>query len=36
MVKVNKQTNSDMEHLIYNLHGERLTILNAENIKICG
>jgi len=36
MVKVNKQTNSDTENLIYNLHGERLTILNTENIKICG
>jgi len=33
MVKVNKQKNSDRENLIY---GERLAILNTENIKICG
>jgi len=36
MVKVNKQKNSDTENLIYNLRGERLTISNTENIKICG
>jgi len=36
MVKVNKQKNSDKENLIYNQHGERLAILNTENIKICG
>jgi len=35
MVKVNKQKNSDTENLIYNQYGERLAILNAENIKIC-
>ena len=36
MVKLNKQKNSDTENLIYNQHGERLAILNTENIKICG
>ena len=36
MVKVNKQKNSDTENLIYNQYGERLAILNAENVKICG
>jgi len=36
MVKVNKQKNSDTENLIYNQRGERLAILNTENIKICG
>ena len=36
MVKVNKQKNSDTENLICNQHGERLAILNTENIKICG
>jgi len=36
MVKVNKQKNIDMENLIYNQHGERLAIINTENIKICG
>jgi len=35
MVKVNKQKDSDTEYLIYNQHGERLAILNTENIKIC-
>jgi len=25
-----------MENLIYNQHGEKLAILNTENIKICG
>jgi len=35
-VKVNKQKNSDTENLIYNQYGERLAILNTENIKICG
>jgi len=29
MVKVNKQKNSDTENLIYNLHEERLAILNT-------
>jgi len=36
MVKVNKQKNSDTENLIYNQYGERLAILNAENINFCG
>ena len=36
MVKVNKQKNSNIEKLMYNQHGERLVILNTENIKICG
>jgi len=36
MVKINKQKNSDMEGLIYSQYGERLAILNTENIKICG
>jgi len=36
MVKVNKQKDSDTENLIYNQHGERLAILNTENIRICG
>jgi len=27
---------SDTEYIIYNQHGERLAILNTENIKICG
>jgi len=36
MVKVNKQKNSDMENLIDNQYGERLAVLNTENIKICG
>jgi len=36
MAKVNKQKDSDTEDLIYNQHGERLAILNTENIKICG
>jgi len=36
MVKVNKQTNSDTENLIYNQYRERLAILNTENNKICG
>jgi len=36
MVKVNKQKDSDMKNLIYNRRGKRLTILNTENIKICG
>ena len=36
MVKVNKQKDSDTENLIYNQHGERLAILNTENINICG
>jgi len=36
MVKVNKQKDSDTENLTYNQHGERLAILNTENIKICG
>jgi len=36
MVKVNKKKDSDTENLIYNQHGERLAILNTENIKICG
>jgi len=36
MVKVNTQKNNDTESLIYNQHGERLAILNTENIKICG
>ena len=36
MVNVNKQKNSDTENLIYNQYGERLAILNTENIKICG
>jgi len=31
MVKVNKQKNSDTEN-IYNQYGERLAILNTENI----
>jgi len=35
MVKVNKQKNSDIENFIYHQHGERLAILNTENIKIC-
>jgi len=35
-VKVNKQKDSDAENLIYNQHGERLAMLNTENIKICG
>jgi len=35
-VKLNKQKDSDTENLIYNQHGERLPILNTENIKICG
>ena len=36
MTKVNKQKHSDTENLTYNQHGERLAILNTENIKICG
>jgi len=36
MVKVNKQKNSDMENLICNQYGERLAILDTENIKSCG
>jgi len=36
MVNVNKQKNNDTENLIYNQHGERLAILNTENINICG
>jgi len=36
IVKLNKQKNSDTENLIYNQHGEKLAILNTENIKICG
>jgi len=36
MVKVNKQKNSDVENIVYNQHGERLAILNTENIKIGG
>jgi len=36
MVKVNKQKSNDMENFIYNQYGERLVILNTENIKICG
>jgi len=35
MVKVNKQKNSDKVNLIYNQCGEKLAILNTENIKIC-
>jgi len=31
-----KQKDSDKENLIYNQRGERLAILNTENIKICG
>jgi len=30
-----KQKNSDTENVIYSQHGERLAILNTENIKIC-
>jgi len=33
MVKVNKQKDSDTENLICTQHGERLAILNTENIK---
>jgi len=36
MVKVNKSKNNDMENFIYNEYGERLAILNTENIKFCG
>jgi len=36
MVKVNKQKDSNTENLIYNQRGERLAILNTENINICG
>jgi len=36
MVKLNKQKSSDTENLIYNQYGERLAILNTENIQICG
>jgi len=36
MVEVNKQKNSDTEYLIYKQYGEKLAILNNENIKICG
>jgi len=36
MVKANKQKNSDTENLIYNQYGEKLAILNSENIKIYG
>jgi len=35
MVKVNKEKNSDTENLIRNQYGERLAILNTENIEIC-
>jgi len=35
MVKLNKQKNSDAENLICSQYGERLAILNTENIKIC-
>jgi len=34
MIKVNKQKNSDAENLACNQYGERLAILNTENIKI--
>jgi len=36
MVKVNKQKNSDTVNFIYNQYGERLAVLNTEDIKICG
>jgi len=34
--RIYKQKNSNTENLIYNQYGERLAILNTENIKICG
>jgi len=33
--KVHKRKNSGMENFICNQYGERLAILNTENIKIC-
>jgi len=34
--KMIKEKNSDMENFICNQYGERFTILNTENSKICG
>jgi len=34
--KANNQKNSDMKNFICNQHGEKVAILNTEDIKICG
>ena len=36
IAKANKSKNSDMENFIRNHYGEKLSILNTENIEICG
>ena len=35
IAKVNKWKNTDIENFICNQYGERLAILNTENIKVC-
>jgi len=36
MAKVNKQKDIDTENFICNPYEEKLTVLNTDNINICG